>query len=555
MHATMQPTATHSIARLADLVIRAGAIYSMTDDRAIYRAIAIRDDRIVAVSTDPHGLDDLVADGARVLDDHSLTILPAFVDTHNHLLFAGRGVHDVPVGQARSIAEFVELIRQRAAVTPKGEWIRTSAGWHELSLAEKRMPTAHELDQATTDHPVQVKRGGHNEVVNSLVLRMAGITRDTPTPPGGTIVRDSDGNPTGWLIDAARAPLERLLPPPSIDEQVEGLRLASLEYAKHGLGTVRDAYVTRAEMLLYQVAAEENALAIRVRPMIGMPRIGSVADTIAEIDGWGVRSGFGDDWLRIWGLKMVLDGGAENGAVDEPYANNPDFFGQLMWAPDDLVRVVDHAVRCGWSVGTHAWGDHAVRALLDVYERVLADDPGVAAGSLVIEHGGLANAEQRARAIRLGIPVTIQHPLLYGLVQALLESFGEQRMHRFLPVREWVEEGALVGAGSDYPIGSYDAMHSIWGMVTRQTSVGVYGPEHAIDRYLAVRLHTAEAARLLGESDRLGTLEPGRLADLVAYRTDPITCEIDELPTLAPAFTMVGGTAAYDRDGLLGAPA
>jgi len=155
------------------------------------------------------------------------------------------------------------------------------------------------------------------------------------------------------------------------------------------------------------------------------------------------------------------------------------------------------------------------------------------------------------RAIRLGIPVTVQHPLLYDLAPAMVAEWGSERTAACLPLREWLEEGALLAAGSDYPVGSYDAMRSLWGMATRQTRSGVLGQEHAVDRYTGVRLYTADAARLVGEGSRLGTLEPGKLADLVAYPADPITCPLDDVPGLRPALLIVGGRLVHDPDGRL----
>src|SRR5258708_4265927 len=213
--------------RLADLVIRARAIYSMAADRTIFRAIAIREEWIVAVSEDPHGLDELITSGTYILDDPELTLLPAFDDTHNHLILAAQNSMLVPVDRARNLAELIELIRQRAAHTPAGAWITTSAAWHEVNVHEERLPTAPELDAATRDHPVLVRRGGHVAGANSLALHLGSITRETPDPQGGTIVRFPDGTPTGVLIEGpAHAPVSNLVPPATFEQLVAGLQQA-----------------------------------------------------------------------------------------------------------------------------------------------------------------------------------------------------------------------------------------------------------------------------------------------------------------------------------------
>lgn len=547
-HGTSVPS-PHAV----DLLIRAGVIYSMAEDRMVYRALAIRDEWIVAVSQDPHGLDGLINVDTRVLDAPDLTILPTFEDTHNHFILAAQNMSLVPVDRAHTLAEFVDLIRQRAVQIPPGTWIQTSSAWHEVNLTEGRLPTAPELDAATREHPVLVRRGGHVVVANSLALHLGGITRDTPDPQGGTIMRFPDGTPTGVLIEAPAArPVLALVPATAPEQMVEGLRLACREYNSYGIGAVRDAWVMCEQVSLYQTLWERGELTVRSRLMLS-PMAATLAEKMAIIEGFGFGSGFGDDLLKMWGIKFGLDGGAEDGALDEPYVNNPNSRGSMYWNPDDLLTITNFAVRRGWKVGTHAIGDRAVRTLLDVYEQVSKENPGLKPGTLVLEHGFLVNAQQRARAIRLGVSVTVQHPLLYTLGSVLLEGWGQERTREIMPVKAWLEEGGSLSAGTDYPVSSYNPLQGLWGMVTRGTlKVGIQGPEYAIDRYTAVQLYTVAGAQLNGESHRRGTLQPRRLADLVAFRSDPITCPIDDLPSLRPVFTIVGGRVVYDPEAIIG---
>jgi predicted amidohydrolase YtcJ len=554
MRETTTPgTASASAVHLADQVIRAGAIYSMAEHSAVYRAMAIRDEWIVAVSPDPHGLDALIANGTHVVDDPGLTVLPAFDDNHNHFILAADNIGLVPAQAAHTIAELVDLIRQRAAETPMGQWIRTSTEWNEANLAEQRMPTAQELDAATTTHPVWVKRGGHIGAANSLALKLAGITRDTQPPPGGTIRRDADGAPSGVLEEAPMLNvLERHIPPAAFEDRVADLQRACALYSARGIGAVRDPVVSHDQMLVYQALWERGALTVRARPLFLIPQ-GTVNEQIAAIEHLGVRSGFGDDWLRIWGLKGFMDGGVDAGAMDAPYADAPGYTGNVFWKTDDLVQVADYAVGRGWRIGIHAIGDRAVRTVFDAYERVVADNPGLKPGTLAIEHAFLADPEQRARAIRLGIAISLQQPLLYALAANLTQRWGAERARQINPIRAWLEEGALLSAGSDSPPTPFDPLLAIWSMVTRGTQrAGVVGPEYAIDPYTAVRLYTAGSAALNWESDRRGTIQPRRLADLVGFHGDPITGPVDALPSLRPVFTMVGGQPVYDPAGLFG---
>ena len=245
--------------------------------------------------------------------------------------------------------------------------------------------------------------------------------------------------------------------------------------------------VMRDQMPVYQTLWEQGELTVRSRLMFS-PMAATPAERMAIIEGFGVRSGFGDDQLKLWGLKFVLDGGAEGGALDEPYVNNPGYRGHLLWNPDDLLTLANFAVRRGWKIGTHAIGDRAVRTLLDVYEQVIKENPGLKPGTLVLEHGFLADATQRARAIRLGIPVTIQHPLLYTLASVLLESWGQERTREIMPVRAWLEEGASLSAGTDHPVSSFNPLLSLWGMVTRGTlKAGIQGSEDAAPHVVLAR--------------------------------------------------------------------
>ncbi len=192
-----------------------------------------------------------------------------------------------------------------------------------------------------------------------------------------------------------------------------------------------------------------------------------------------------------------------------------------------------------------------MRILLDTYERIRLESPHLPPGTLVLEHGFLTDRTQRARAVRLGVWVTVQHALLYGLAGSLSTLWGPERTRRVMPVKAWLDEGGTLSAGTDYPIGFYEPIRTVWGMVTRQTrEAGAEGPEYAIDVYTAVFLSTAAGAYLNGESDRVGSLEPGKLADIVAFREDPMSCPVEKLADLRPTFTMVGGRAVHDPEGL-----
>jgi len=527
-------------------LIKAGAVHSMTG--ATYRSVGVRGPEIVAVSADSDGLDDLTGSGTTVVDAGDLTVLPAFADSHEHLMEASRNTLLVPVDSATSIAEFTGMITAASRDAAPGEWILTSIGWHESNLAENRVPTLAELDAASPDHPVLARRGGHFAVVNSAALAAAGIAADTPDRPGGKIGRLADGSRDGTLEGGAVYQVAAFAPEPDRAALAGALGTGSAAYAALGVGTIREAMITLGEFLAYQDAADQDLLRVRVRPMI---RVGSELtedQAIALIDGLGARSGFGDDLLRIWGLKLVLDGGVEGAAMEQPYANDPANSGHLNWDPAVMTRVCTEAVRRGWRVGTHAVGDRAVRTLLDVYEGVVAQTGPVPPWTLVIEHGMVTGSAQRERAVRNDFGVTVQYPLLWNMGSEMLVTWGPERTRQVTPLDQWLAARASLAVGTDI-VRPLNPMTNVWGMVTRGTkSAGIQGPEHAISVGTALELYTMGTAALNHEQHRLGSITPGKLADLVAYPLDPLTAKPGDLAELTPAFTMMGGRATHDPD-------
>jgi predicted amidohydrolase YtcJ len=530
----------------ADLVVRAAKLYTMDPAFPVAAGLAVQDGQIVAVARDAAELDEQTGPGTTVIGGDNVVVLPAFIDTHNHLMLSAHNVLGVPVSRAGNIGQMTALIRERAARTPDGHWIITAADWHENRLAERRLPTAVELDGATSRHPVLVLRGGHNGVLNSLGLRLAGIGPDAPDLPGGFIARDAAGHPAGWVQDAALDRARRVLPQVPADDLAAALGQASARYASHGIGTVKDAAVSPPEWQAYGKARSDGLLSVRSHAMMwttkpAVDAAGSMDAYLDDLEAQDIRAGQGDAALRVWGLKLVLDGGVEAAALEQPYPARPDYHGELLWDPEELSEVLAAAARRGWPVGTHAFGDRAVAVLLDAIAAV-RQRVGTPEAALVVEHGGLIGG-RIAQAKALGVHVTVQQPLLDGLAHALIAEWGPERPAELFPMRELLDAGVAISAGTDHPIGPLDPLRAIHGMITRQTPAGVLGLGHAIRRDEAFRLYTVAGAGLLGSPG--GRLAPGTPADLVAYPADPMTCEPGQLLSLAPAFTVLDGRVTH----------
>jgi predicted amidohydrolase YtcJ len=328
-----------------------------------------------------------------------------------------------------------------------------------------------------------------------------------------------------------------------------GLAQASAGYAAHGLGSVRDPAVTPGQWHAYVHAEAAGQLSVRCHTMI-MTTPGMIASPTGSVDAYldsleqqGIRPGAGEGLLRVWGLKFVLDGGVEAAALEQPYADRPGYRGELMWDRDTLTTALAACARRGWPVGTHAMGDRAVALLLTAIRDASSPAGSVPAGMLTVEHGGLI-ADHIAQAVDLGVHVTVQQALLDGLAPAFLGAWGADRTAALFPWRELLDAGAWISAGTDHPIGPLSPLRAIHGMTTRVTPAGVLGSGHAITRAEALRLYTLAGARFL-HGPAAGTLVPGAPADLVAYHADPFTGPDEELLSLSPAVTVIGGRIAY----------
>jgi predicted amidohydrolase YtcJ len=486
------------------------------------------------------------------MDAGDLTLMPAFADSHEHLMEASRNTLLVPVDQAKSIAEFTGMVANAARNVPSGGWILTSIAWHESNFVENRLPSLDELDAAAPGHPVLARRGGHLAVANSVALDAAGIDPSTPDPPGGRIGRNRDGTLDGVLEGGAVYQVMGFAPPPGHEDLASALGTASASYAALGVGTIREAMVTADDLSVYRHARRSGELSVRVRPLIRVGNELPEEEAVAMIHGLDTHSGDGDDWLRTWGLKFVMDGGVEGGAMEQPYDNDPTNSGHLNWDKEVMTRICADAVERGWRIGTHAAGDRAVGAVLDVYEGVVASTPAPAPWTLVIEHALVTSPAQRERAVRGGFGITVQHALLWNMGSEMVQTWGPERTRNVNPLDSWLALGAHLAAGTDI-VRPFNPMTNVWGMATRGTkAAGTVGAEHAIPVATALDLYTRGTASLNGDTDRLGTVQPGKLADLVGYRIDPMSADLDDLAELTPAFTMVGGRLTYDADGRLG---
>jgi predicted amidohydrolase YtcJ len=538
----------------ADLVLRRGNIETFDPKRTRIDAIAIAGERILARGEDA---ETLIGPNTQVIDLGGRTAIPGLFDSHIHTMMGGLNELAVNLESARSLADVQAAFAARARITPKGRWIRGASGWHESQLVEGRLPNRFELDQVTPEHPVVMRRGGHVVVANSAALAVAGISRATPDPQHGVIVRDpKTGEPTGVLVErAAFSLLLKHVPPPTRAEHVEGLKAFTRKLNSRGISSTLEPGLTLDEIAAYMELWRQKEMTTRVRILQRVHCVDDVA-ALSSI----LAPEFGDDRLRIGGFKFSADGGIEAAFMHEPYRvvegeqPDPAFVGKLVLPPggvDELQEMFTIAASRGWQFQIHMVGDAAIDAMLEVVARVAEKYP-LGALRWVMVHVFLPSERALATIKRLGLRVTVQdQPVKLG--HNMVRYWGEPRAARSIPIRTIVGAGIPAGGGTDAPVVNWNPFESMWWMVTRQVylqdKTRILGAEEAIDAATALDLYTSGSAETCFMEDKVGTLEPGKLADLAVLTDDPFTVPVDRLKEIRAALTIVGGQIVY-REGL-----
>lgn len=537
---------------VAELVLGHARVHAIPGDATPAPALAIRDGSIVAVGS----LDQAraAAPGARVVDLGGATVLPAFIDSHTHFHRAAILRHlflDFEALAPGSVADVVAAVRARAACLPRGAWIQGDS-ITAARLAEGRLPTRHELDAAAPDRPVLIRGiGKHVIAANSAALAAAGITRETPDPPGGRIDRDPDGEPTGVLHERAKLRLDTsaadtVVPVTPRDQRLAALRAGFTELHRLGIATIGE--MVRLTEEADDLAALHQAGELTVRARLHY-RIHETEIRLDWLRGLGIRRGMGDDWLRILGAKISIDGWCifRNAAVHEPYLGEPDNTGLLRIEPPELTRLVAAANAQGLGIAVHAVGARAVDAALDAF--AAAGTP--TAGPWRLEHAHLDVTDtQLRRAHTLGLVLSAQPAFLAAYRADWEQGLAPDRVERIMRLRTARDIGLPIIINSDLPSGPAGPLLAIAGAVERTAGDRILGRDESITLADAWRAHTSVPAQVMGEQ-RLGCLVPGARADLVVLGSDPFA----DGGTLAGASveaTLVDGRVMVDGSGRFG---
>jgi predicted amidohydrolase YtcJ len=518
-------------------------------------ALAVSDGRIVAVGSSRE-IRELADSATKQIDLGGRTLLPGFIDSHAHVSQVGYELQKVDLSRCRSVGDILDAFRLRAASTPAGEWLEASPMWHETALAEKRFPTRRELDSVAPDHPVYLPRGTRFfAVANSLALRAAGITAETPDPEGGRFERDPvSGELTGLLLQRpAFTQVKRLLPVPGADAKKHAIAYGQQLFSRTGVTSVVDPALTPDAVRAYQELWAEHSLQVRTNMTtildMNVPLSLSEDELLARVEGLGPYSGFGDATLRLGQIKLFVDGFVETAWLHHAYANDPSFHGVQAVARETLEVVLRAASRNNWQVGVHCVGDAAVDLALDAFEA--ADrEKSIRNRRWSLMHAVFASPSAFERARRLGVVISAQQLLVYAFAPTMLSCWGEQRMQHASPHREWLRQGLTLAAGSD--VVPFDPLLGIQSLVTRETlAAGVVGPDERVSRAEALWMYTQAGAYLTFEEHLKGSFEVGKLADLVVLDGDPLTCPESEIKDIPVVATLLGGRPTFSDGSLL----
>jgi predicted amidohydrolase YtcJ len=534
-----------------DMVLVHGKVWTENPGQPEAEAVAILGNRIVAVGTSAD-IAKLVGPATKVVDLAGKRVVPGFNDAHVHFVYGGAGLAGVQLRDAASEADFRRRIADFAKTQPQGAWI-LNGDWDHEKWTPARLPAHRLIDDVTADNPVFVYRlDGHMALANALAMRLAGVDKDTKDVPGGVIVRDAEGNPTGIFKDAAMQLIRRAIPAMAPQQAIAAIAAAERYAAENGVTSVQDlpgstTDTSSAEIFrAYQLFWSKGGLTVRIS------RGQRLLDWKA-VAGVGVATGLGDDILRVGGLKGFADGslGSTTAWMFQPYADAPGTSGiasDELADPAKMYADMQGGDRAGLQLITHAIGDRANHAILDMYERLEKED-GPRDRRLRIEHAQHLLPSDIPRFASLHVIASMQPYHCIDDGRWAEKRLGPERVKTTHAYRSLLDAGATLAFGSDWPVAPMQPLMGIYAAATRRTLDGKHPggwiPEQKITVAEAVHAYTAAAAYAEGEEKIKGSIEAGKLADLVVLSDDIFRIDPVEIEKTKVAMTIFDGKIIY----------
>jgi predicted amidohydrolase YtcJ len=534
----------------ADLVLLNGKVWTVNDKQpelAEAEAIAVIGNRIAFVGSSSEARKWIGAQ-TKAIDLAGRRVVPGFNDAHVHFLDGGAGLASVQLRDAASPEEFRKRIGEFAARLPKGRWI-LKGNWDHENWKPANLPTRQLIDAVTPDNPVFINRlDGHMCLANSLALKLAGVTRDTKDPDGGTIVRDANGEPTGVLKDAAMSFVDKVIPNPTEDEMFEAIKAAMRYAAENGVTSVQDMSASPEVLSVYQKLLARNELSVRIyghQPLTQWERLAKA----------GIRAGFGNDKLKIGGLKGFADGslGSTTALFFDAYLDDPKTFGlpsDEMFPENKMLNNILKADKAGLQIAVHAIGDKANKTILDFFAEVEKQN-GPRDRRFRIEHAQHMRMEEIKRFASQRVIASMQpyHAIDDG--RWAENRIGPERAKGTYAFRSLLDAGAVLAFGSDWFVAPMEPLMGIYGAVTRRTLDGKrpngWVPEQKITVAEAVKAFTLGSAYASGDEMVKGSIEVGKLADFAVLSADIFKVNSAEIEKAKVALTIFDGKVIYER--------
>jgi predicted amidohydrolase YtcJ len=548
----------------AQLILFRGHVLTVDARDSVAQALAVRDGKIIAVGTDQDVLR-LAGPATQRIDLKGRTATPGLIDSHAHIAEAGVDeLYHVNLSDVSTIAEVAQRVRAGIALLKPGEWLQ-GTGWDEGKLAERRYLTAADLDRVSPNNPVWLMHTtGHYAVANSMALRLAKITAASKNPAAGTIDRDAKGVPTGVLKEAAMDAVLELIPPPTAQQQRDGILKSIDDMHREGMTAVKDPWIEQPVWDAYSQLLRERKLNEHVCVLWGAGTTMATAQkALASIQAQPKPpQSLGDGRLLSCGAKIFMDGsgGARTAwMTQEWHKNSTDVdhgnFGYPSTDPAVYRQMVRLFHQAGVHVGTHAIGDRAIDWVVDTYAQVLSETPTMGLRHSII-HANIPSdhAIQTMAALQKRYDAAYpeaQAPFMWWIGDTYAGNFGPDRSVRLVPLNTFLKSGVRWGGGSDYAVTPIAARYGLWASVERETLKGTYGAHpfgtaEAVDIHTALRSYTAWNARQLFLEDRIGTLEIGKDADIAVWDQDMYTMPAAELRNLKCTMTLLHGQVVYD---------
>lgn len=539
-----------SLSLYADMIFKNGVVITVDSENSLCEAIAVKGNKIVYVG-DSAGVEMWLGPDTRIIDLAGRALLPGFIDSHMHLGMTGQNaavIIDCNSNKVTSIRQIQEKIREAAAKAPEGAWIKAT-GYEQSKLKEGRHPTRDELDEAAPNNPVQLTRCClHMGVYNTLALKAGGITGPEMFAPGEVVV-DENGRMTGLLKETACTYMwDKVIY--TEDEYLRSFKAANDILLSYGITSMHDGSFYGEETIgLYQDACRNGIIKVRMYNLLyhayGKKK---TIEWVNDFISTGIHGGLGDEHFRLGHVKILIDGSTSGPscATSQPYSHDPGLKGIQLYTQEEADDIIIKAHNAGFNVSAHAVGDVAVDVILTAIQRAMAQNPRPCRHR--IEHCGIINAKLLSRIKQAGV-VPIPNPGFFNENAEIYVKYYGDRVNWMFPLRSYLDNGIIAALGSDSPVIEADPMIGLYGALTRADKCSgiVAGEDQRIGIMDAIRMYTYNGAYASLEENIKGSIEPGKLADLVVLSENILETPVEDLKSVKADITVIDGQIVYER--------